>query len=484
MMRSLFSGVSGLKNHQTRMDVIGNNISNVNTHGFKKNRVNFQDLFYQNSQGATRPSDELGGINPKQVGLGMSIASIDTIHTQGAFETTGVSSDLAISGNGFFVLKDGENSFYTREGLFGVDGEGTLVSLSNGMKVQGWAAQELNGRSIINVSSTPGEMKIPLYGKMAPKATTKVDLACNLNKLLPPLPANATPDMVQERTWSIHKEIVDSFGNEHDLQINFTHQPDANGGNQSNTWLATVIVDPNQPQGTQTAVAIPQANNQNILAPGGANTFTLQFNDNGSIQQLTDGNGTNPAGSVDAQGNPVVGSNLSVSIAFDVLGSNPVNGAPARQTITLDAGDIGDFSDSVTQDSAEFSTKAVRQDGYKLGYMTNFEIDNRGVITGVYNNGVRKDIGQLAMATFTNPGGLEKTGDVNFQESTNSGEARIGAARTAGKGTINSGRLEMSNVDLAQEFVDMITTQRGFQANSRTIQTSDQMLQELLTLKR
>ena len=135
MMRSLFSGVSGLQNHQTRMDVIGNNIANVNTYGFKKNRANFQDIFYQQLQGAARPTDLLGGVNPKEVGLGMSIASIDTIHIQGTFQTTGVGTDLAIQGMGFFILDDRGTELYTRAGTFALDEEGTFVNPANGMKV-------------------------------------------------------------------------------------------------------------------------------------------------------------------------------------------------------------------------------------------------------------------------------------------------------------------------------------------------------------
>ena len=143
MMRSLFSGVSGLQNHQTRMDVIGNNISNINTTGFKRNRVNFQDLLYQQLQGAARPTEDLGGVNPKEVGLGMSIASIDTIHIQGSLQTTGVQTDLAIIGNGFFVLDDAGKQLFTRAGAFSVDAEGVMVNQANGMKVQGWMEEKL-----------------------------------------------------------------------------------------------------------------------------------------------------------------------------------------------------------------------------------------------------------------------------------------------------------------------------------------------------
>ena len=143
MMRSLYAGVSGMQNHQTRLDVVGNNISNVNTTGFKRGRVNFQDMISQQMSGAAKPTEEIGGVNPKEVGLGMTVASIDTIFNQGNLQTTGVSTDIAIQGNGFFVLKNGEETFYTRAGTFGVDKDGTLVNPGNGLRVQGWMAQEL-----------------------------------------------------------------------------------------------------------------------------------------------------------------------------------------------------------------------------------------------------------------------------------------------------------------------------------------------------
>lgn len=484
MMRSLFSGVSGLKNHQTKMDGIGNNISNVNTHGFKRGRTNFKDMLYQNLSGATRPTEDVGGINPKQVGLGMSIASIDTIHTQGALETTGVRSDLAIKGDGFFVLRKGENALYTRNGVFSVDSQGMLVNPGNGLRVQGWSAQEINGVQFINTSGDPGDIEIPLYGKIEPRATTRVDLACNLDKNLPVIPPGATQEAIAAGTWTVNKTIYDTFGNEHTMRMDFVKTVDAAGVEVPNSWTVTVLVDADDTGAdtTNTVTGIPPG----ALAIGDPNTFTVNFDNNGSVLQVTDGAGNPVAGAIDpATGLPLIGANLQVQVAFDAIGGNPdAAGALPRQTVAIDIGDVGDFSDSVTQDASKPSSKAVRQDGYTLGYLTDYEIDQRGVVIGAYDNGVRRELAQLSLATFTNPGGLEKVGDVNFRETINSGEARINEAETAGKGSIIAGTLEMSNVDLAQEFVDMITTQRGFQANSRTIQTSDQMLQELLTLKR
>ena len=170
MMRSLFSGVSGMQNHQTRMDVIGNNIANVNTTGFKRGRVNFQDLISQQLSGASRPNEEVGGVNPKEVGLGVMVASIDTVHTQGALQSTGINTDIAVQGNGFFVLKSGEKSFYTRAGAFGVDKDGTMVNPANGMRVQGWMAQEVDGTRLINTSAQTEDLTIPIGQKIDARA--------------------------------------------------------------------------------------------------------------------------------------------------------------------------------------------------------------------------------------------------------------------------------------------------------------------------
>ncbi len=484
MMRSLFSGISGLQNHQKRMDVIGNNIANVNTHGFKKNRVNFQDIIYQNQSTASRPSENIGGINPKQIGIGMSVATIDTLHTQGSLESTGVSSDLAIKGSGFFMLLQGDQIMYSRDGAFSVDTDGVLVNPASGMRVLGWTADEAES---LNTSGTPASISIPLYGKLKPNPTSKVDLASNLDKNLPVILADATPEQVAQGTWSVTKTIYDGFGQEHSLRLDFIRSLDGAGNPIPNNWTVTAYVDPTtDPDGVvtdggNTALAIGAG----IPAAGDGNTFTVQFDNSGGLQQITDAAGTVVADAVDADGNPVPGYNLSLQLAYDVQDSNPdATGALQRQVMIVDAGDVADFSDSLTQDSSAASSKLVRQDGYKLGYLTQYEIDSRGLVTGIYDNGIRKTLAQVAMATFTNPGGLEKVGNNNFIETVNSGEARVGEALTAGKGSIAAGTLEMSNVDLAQEFVDMITTQRGFQANSRTIQTSDQLLQELLTLKR
>jgi len=463
MMRSLFSGVSGMQNHQTRMDVIGNNISNVNTTGFKRGRVNFQDLLSQQMSGAAKPTDELGGVNPKEVGLGMNIASIDTIHTQGSLQTTGVQTDVAIQGNGFFVMKAGEKSFYTRAGTFGVDNEGTLVNPGNGMRVQGWQAKDIDGELVLNTSSQTEDLLIPVGSKIAAKATTNVDYACNLDKRLPEIAEGASRAQIADSTWATEFKVYDNFGEEHTLNVSFTRVP----GTQ-NQWNATVNVDPTNAEATATRVGVNTTD-------GTANTFIVNFDNLGKLSGITDSAGNNSA----AAGKVVL------QASFNVLGANPdEGGAPTRQTFNINLGEIGSVRNTVTQFSEKSSTKAYTQDGFTMGYLENFKIDQSGMITGVYSNGTNRMLGQIAMASFANQGGLEKAGENTYVQSNNSGYANVGTSGVAGKGKLIAGALEMSNVDLTEQFTDMIVTQRGFQASSKTIQTSDTMLDTVLNLKR
>ncbi|MCF7928026.1 MAG: flagellar hook protein FlgE [Spirochaetales bacterium] len=462
MLRSLYSGVSGLQNHQTRMDVIGNNISNVNTIGFKKGRVNFQDMLSQTMAGAASPTDEVGGVNPKQVGLGMQVASIDTIHTQGSLQTTGVMTDVAVQGNGLFVMQSGEKEFYTRAGAFGLDENGTLVNPSNGMRVQGWQAETVDGEAVINTSDSVGDLVIPVGSKDPAAETTEVNLACNLDKRTPVIPGGAGPGAVQEGTWSTSFDVYDAFGDVHTLQVDFTRVPGVN-----NRWQAEVSIDPEGEAETNTQIEIGEENND-------TNTFFLDFDNLGTLQAVTD-----------AQGDTLNEGDLNVQVGFDVPSAFvPEGGEAVRQNFSMNLGEVGSVVDTVTQFAEKSSTKVFEQNGYPMGYLETFKIDQSGIITGVFSNGTNRPLGQVAMASFTNPGGLEKAGESTYVETNNSGVADIAPSGVAGKGKIVAGSLEMSNVDLAEQFTDMIVTQRGFQANSRTIQTSDQMLQELLTLKR
>lgn len=481
MMRSLYAGVSGLQNHQTRMDVIGNNVANVNTTGFKKGRVNFQDLLSQTQAGAARPGERIGGVNPKQVGLGVNIASIDTIHTQGSLQTTGVKTDVAIQGEGFFIFRDGDQNLFSRAGAFSLDAEGTLVNPSNGMRLQGWQAQTIDGQTFVNPSSEIGDLRIPIGSKDPAKATSEVFIASNLNKITPTIPAdNPSAEAVRAGTWQTSYQIFDPFGGNLRLEIDYARAPEEQG---ANLWQGTMrLVDAD---GNEVPAQLSVGGTANADAD---NTFLIQFDNFGTLESLQ-----NAAGGIDNV------EDLQIQVQFqvpdtaipDVVDPEAVNpafigapGDPITQTFNVNLGEVGSFTDSTTQFASESSNKIKRQDGYTMGYLQDFRIDQSGTITGIYSNGTNRSLGQIALASFVNPGGLEKAGENNYVVSINSGEPDVGPSGVAGKGKFIAGALEMSNVDLATEFTDMIVTQRGFQSNSKTIQTSDQMLQELLTLKR
>jgi len=463
MMRSLFAGVSGLKNHQIRMDVIGNNISNVNTTGFKSERVSFQDMISQTIAGAAEPKDNVGGVNPKQIGLGMTIASVDKMMTQGSLQTTGKNTDVALSGEGFFILADGDKQFYTRAGNFDVDKIGNLVNPANGMKVQGWnAVTDPKGDKSINSSGTVEDLYIPLYAKEPAKATTYTVYKSNLNSAVESVPAGSSesdrykmitdPDPSKRRGHITSITTYDDQGTEHNLKL-FIWK------NDTNRWTASVAMS----DAEQMSVDIP-GTLQNTPIPGNTR-FQLNFSPDGKLTSVSDG--------VDTLNNGSLTANISFRIP----------GIPEPKTIELRLGTAGAV-DGITQFASSFTTKAVEQNGYTMGYMEAFTIDSSGVITGEFSNGIKQALGQIALANFANPEGLTKSGQNNYVVSNNSGNALIGESGLSGLGSVNAGFLEMSNVDLADQFTDMIITQRGFQANSKSITTADQMLQELLTLKR
>ena len=441
MLRSLSSAVAGLRNQQTRMDVIGNNVSNVNTVAFKAGRVTFKEGFAQMVQSATRPSEGGdGGINPMQVGLGSQIGSIETMFTQGNLESTGQNTDLAIQGNAFFVVKNGANTFYTRAGNFSVDSNGSLVSGINGAAVQGRLA--VDGK----LTSAVGNLEIP-FGQIAKaKATTKVVLSGNLDassKVFDKGSASAVDalDPVQRalpqnegsfKDMSI--TVYDSLGTKHELKmVMWKTAPD------KWDWKFD-----------KTGMDITSAG---ITDAGG--THPITFKSDGSVDA--------PTGFV------------SPHIKF-----TPNSGA-ADVDLTLD---LGTSVNGLSQ-FAGSSTAVMRdQDGYTNGTLQGFSIDATGTIVGSFTNGTTQPLGQVILADFNNPAGLVRAGDNMYQVSPNSGSAVVGYAGEGSTSSIASGALEMSNVDLAQEFTNMIVAQRGFQANGRVITTSDQMLQELVDLKR
>ncbi|MCR4425782.1 MAG: flagellar hook protein FlgE [Firmicutes bacterium] len=411
MMRSMFAGVSGTRSHQLRMDVIGNNIANVNTVGFKYGRVTFQDALSQTLRGAVAPKEGVkGGINLMQVGLGVMTRAIDTVFTQGNMEGTGKLTDMAIQGNGFFVVRNSAGSLlFTRDGAFSIDAGGQLTHPSTGFRVQGWMA---NSSGSIDTSQPLQALSIPLGQSMTARATAKVGFVGNLD-------AEATDG----GTWATAVPIYDSLGVQHSITVTYTKQASP----PDNTWAwSAEFGDPATTIGSGTV------------------TFT-------------------PEGRVDS----VVGTTISF---------NPGNGA-APVSIEVD------FA-ALTQYGQGSSVNWSYQDGFPAGSLETFNIDDTGVITGVYSNGQYEVLGQIAVASFANPEGLSRASANMFAETTNSGNPQLGVATQGGRGSILGATLEMSNVDLAREFTDMIITQRGFQANSRMITTADEMLQDLLALRR
>lgn len=456
-MRSLFSGVSGLKNHQTRMDVIGHNISNVNTYGYKTSRVTFQDMLSQTMAGAAKPEENKGGVNPKQVGLGMTIASIDKIFTQGSLQTTGNQTDLAISGDGFFVVGDGDKEFFTRSGTFGIDRDGTLVNPGNGLKVKGWmATTDENGNKNVQKSGSLEDLVIPVYKKTEAKETSYVRYQCNLDSNSSVLPPNATGRMRASAGVTTSIDVYDSLGDSHRMTMTLWKTG-------SNQWTASAAISGSEGPLT---LDVPASGNQQNQA-NSSSRINLKFSPDGKLVSASD------EGSPDELNQGDLFANLNYRLEGD----------PTVRNIRLDLGKAGILT-GITQFSSPTTTKAVEQNGYNMGYMESFTIDNSGTITGVYSNGTKQTVGQVAMAVFNNPAGLLASGENLFEVSNNSGMANIGGAGEQGRGKIAAGTLEMSNVDLSEQFTDMIVTQRGFQANSKTISTSDQMLQDIINLRR
>ncbi|MEQ8329961.1 MAG: flagellar hook protein FlgE [Longimicrobiales bacterium] len=415
MMRSLFSGVSGLRNHQIRMDVIGNNIANVNTVGYKASRVTFEEAFAQLLQGASRPpgdsSNVSGGVNPVQVGLGMNIGSIDLLFTQGNIEATGVNTDLAIQGDSFFVVSDGSSNRYTRSGNFQLDANGRLVASTNGYVVQGKLAED----GIL--TDTIQDIKLPFGQKSAAQATTAISLAGNLD-------AEAQVGDVRETTIT----VFDAMGARDEVTVTFTK---ASG----TTWDYSMAVA----DGTVVS----------------GDTGTLTFDNEGR---------------------------LTTPVPATPFVFTPASGA-ANVEIDVDWGTEDSIS-GLSQFAAPSTAVLKEQDGYTMGDLERFSIDQTGTITGAFTNGVTLTLGQIVLADFNNPAGLIRSGDNMYAVSANSGSSVLGFSGEGSQSAITSGALEMSNVDLAQEFTSMITAQRGFQSNARVITTSDEMLQEVVQLKR
>jgi flagellar hook protein FlgE len=421
MLRSLFSAISGLQAHQTKMDVVGNNIANVNTVGFKSSTTVFEDTLSQVLRNGSAPTANTAGTNPAQVGLGVKVAAIATNFSQGSTQATGRDSDFMISGDGFFVTKTGNQQTYTRSGSFDFDAGGRLAT-PDGNILQGWMAT--NGT--VDTNGPLKDLTIPFGQTLPPVATTNGMVTGNLS-------AEASSSTPVGNPVQTQVTMYDPLGNAHQISYIFTPTgtPDQ--------WGVTVQDENGAPLTTTPAALTidfdPTAGATNgKIIPASAQTFT--FDPSSSFPDWTGG------------------------VTADLSGVTQFGG---KNTAIAKAPVVGG--------------------GSAVGTLESFSLGNDGTITGVYSNGLRQPIGQLALANFANPGGLTKSGNSSYSVGDNSGAAQIGTAGTGGRGTLTAGALEMSNVDLSQEFTGLIIAQRGFQANSKVITTSDQILQDLVQMK-
>lgn len=658
MMRSLFSGVAGLKVHQTRMDVIGNNIANINTIGYKSSRTTFSDMLSQVQRGASAPTTALGGINPRQIGLGVDVESIDLIFTDASPQQTGKNTDLALAGNGLFVLKNGDQSYYTRNGAFMFDEQGYYVMPGSGLRVQGWNA---SSEGIINTNGLATDVVVPVGKTMNATATTAINYAGNLNassltitkisyttalggdasKVTTPLYSTeikyngnvigtaygrteyaadaAVTDLTvasytartstddQGATSTVYDvTLKDSMGNIVGIASGVTTQPTigsafttditANAASKSSGVYSVNVDEDNvlsaiitlSDGSTQTVTSgyyevgksIPVTTLATVYdSEGGKHEVTLLIDKDGTtVDNDADASAIATAKVYDNYGNEITtvqtisanrnNSGEITSYSYTYLDAN---GATQQGTATLaqvtfenrwrmyivpqkgelgpaaltDNDDTTTFNNSFTQTESDGSTAAgtmndgeitylyfdsrgqfvsngrgtdpsisfsyydgngaspntatidltglsqyannttsfPTSNGNAAGTLQSLAIDGNGIVTGTYTNGKVRSEAQLAIAQFTNTGGLTKVGTTIYAESNNSGQANIKTVADFGLNIIASA-LEMSNVDLANEFSDMIITQRGFQANSKMTTVSDEMLETLVNMKR
>lgn len=513
MLRSLYSGVSGLSAHQTKMDVIGNNIANVNTYGFKSSRVTFKDVYYQNIRNATAGSATVGGNNASQVGYGASVGTIDTVMSRSGFQMTDSGLDLAIAGEGFFQVQDKVgNRFYTRAGILAIDNYGNLV--------------DANGNFVLGVTGDP-------TGQTG--STDKIQL------VVPSVDDNASSasKTLLGSTMKISSSTIGSQGN---ITINFVHgtPPTAsmtgdnltvtfdqkgayptldslkgaideairNGGVTLPTGALNFDVDP-APADTaapaENYVTFGTTAADKLTVKAGANgkdgnaisikyktietgtasaewdgdnlVFTLLKGDNytaADLQTLADAAKTAAGITTDSPKN-LTFSGLTTAVSGSSLAAKPLKLTGGDNTFYENiAGLLGTVKLDGGRNAAEQT----------VGNLSSISIGNDGVISATHAVHGQMILGRIDLVTFDNPAGLEQTGNSYFRQTVASGGPHVCVAGFDGSGDVVSSSLEMSNVDLAQEFADMITTQRGFQANSRVITTSDEILQELVNLKR
>ncbi len=434
ILNSMYSGVSGLQANGRGMSAISDNISNANTVGFKRSRVNFQDMMSMTIMGVG---------NFSQVGMGTAMMNVQQMFGQGSFSNSTNATDMAINGGGFFIVngnvKGVSGDFYSRAGQFHFNKDGFLVNQQN-LRVQGYGVEAddpdgtiMGGLGDIRITDT----QIP------PRATENIEMNANLNSeadtAVGPFDGTSFDTAMSTSNYHTVTTVYDSLGNSHDLTVYFTKT-----GTAPNEWEYNVVADDGDLGGV--------AGEPNVLTTG-----NIEFDNDGNLVNL-DGNLFN--------------------VTFE---------GAAAQDITIDLGTPGstDIDEvGLTQYSSSSTVHFTSQDGYATGNLSYINVNEDGLITGAYSNGEMLNLGKVALANFTADQGLDKMGGNLWKETSKSGEALVGEANTGTRGTIKGNSLEESNVDIAEEFVDMIITQKAYDANAKSIQSTDQMLDTILTLKR
>ncbi|MGC2061486.1 MAG: flagellar hook protein FlgE [Thermodesulfovibrionales bacterium] len=431
MLTSLFTGVSGMNANSVELSTIGDNIANMNTVGFKGSRVAFGDVLSQTLTGTSGSS---------QVGRGVNVSKVSPLFTQGSLQSTESVLDMAIEGDGFFMVSDGNARYYTRAGQFSQDKNGNIVN-SDGLAVQGFLADAAG-----NITSNRGNLQISSTQSPA-NITTSADLAVNLDAtqgvktwaFTSPSATAPDPATYNESTTIT---VYDSQGGAHDVTAHFV-----NTG--PNAWTVHYVYK--------------DSTNQYVES----GTQDLTFND---------GTAPNVGGSLAADNVAPLTFTWGGSVTASAISFNYGTGTGDTPA--------GTGLDGTTQFASAFSVLNLSQDGYSSGSLTNVSLSDSGVMTGVFTNGQTRKIGQIALARFLAPTGLTRLGRNLYGESFDSGQPVVGTAQTSGLGRVLGHTLEQSNVDLSQEFVQMIAAQRGFEANSKIITTTDELMQTLVNLKR
>jgi len=426
---SILAGVTGLNANQQMLDIIGNNLANSNTTAFKSQSVLFSDLFYETLQPATPSTQVAGGTDPIQVGAGTKIGAVQNIMSQGTLQPTGNDLDMGIQGGGFFEESDGTNTYYTRAGSFSVDSSGILRDPTTGFNVVrfGSVGEPSAAGPGFQVAGD-NRIQIPFGSGIPGQTTANVTLQGNLDAQA--AGGTTVPAAIQ---------IFDSKGTGHTVSLTFTKT------------AANAAANPPVPESWSVTASVPatEGSVSGTLGP-------ITFNSDGSPATL----GT-------------------TSLTFDFSAS----GASASQSVAFNLGTVGGFT-GLTEFGGTSTAAAINQDGFAPGTLTSVSVGKDGVMTGVFTNGKVAPLAQLALANFANPAGLSREGNNLFTETAQSGQAVVGAGLSGGRGSVQQGVLEQSNVDVAAEFTQLIIAQRGYEVNARTVTVSDQVLQDLTQIIR